>query len=232
MPAVSRRMRSSLEVVCQLNFLSTMKRPRILLADDHAPMLEGISAALAPHYEIVETVGDGRALVEAALRLKPDLIVVDITMPHLNGIDAAMQIKTSLPGIKLLFVTMHSSSAYVRAALEAGGTGYLLKSAVREELLDAVQSVLKGRIYISPVLTPEHLKPLQHPPAAAISCLSKRELEILQLIAEGGTAEEIAQVMNISIKTVAFHRENIKRKLGLRTTSELTKHAIELGLIA
>jgi DNA-binding NarL/FixJ family response regulator len=132
-----------------------MKRPRILLADDDALTLEGISAVLAPHYEIAGTVGDGRALVEAALRLKPVLIVLDITMPHLSGILAARQIKTSLPGIKLLFVTKHSSSAYVKTALEAGGTGYVLKSAVREELLDAVQSVLEGRIYISPGLSTE-----------------------------------------------------------------------------
>ena len=129
-----------------------MKRPRILLADDYAPMLEHIRAILAPHYEIAGTVADGRALVEAALRLRPDLIVSDITMPHLNGIDAAIQIKSNLPGIKLLFVSMHSSSPLVRVALEAGGTGYVLKSRVFEDLLDAVQRVLRGGIYISPVL--------------------------------------------------------------------------------
>jgi len=200
-----------------------MKLHRILLADDHAAVLERIRTVLAPHYEIAGTVADGRALVEAALRLKPDLIVSDITMPHLNGIDAAIQIKSSLPGMKLLFVTMHSNSAYVRAALEAGGAGYVLKSAVFEELLDAVQSVLSGRIYVSPDLSTEYL-------AAATSRLSKRERETLQLIAEGRSAEEIAQAMNISVKTVALHQGNIKRKLGLKTTSELRKHAIKLGL--
>jgi DNA-binding NarL/FixJ family response regulator len=207
-----------------------MKLPRILLADDHASILEGIRAILAPHYEIVGTVADGRALVEAALRLKPDLIVSDITMPHLNGIDAAIQIKTSLPGIKLSFVTSHSSSAYVNAALEAGGTGYVLKSAVREELLDAVRSVQKGNIYVSPGVSTEHLEGFQHP-AAATSHLSTRERETLQLIVEGRNVEEIARAMNISMKTVSFHRGNIKRKLGMRATSELTKHAIDLGLI-
>ena len=207
------------------------KRPRILLADDHPLMLEGIRAVLAPHYEIAGTMSDGRALVEAALRLKPDLIVVDITMPQLNGIDAAIQIKTSLPGIKLLFVSMHSSSVYVRAALDAGGNGYVLKSAVLEELLDAVQSVLRGRVYVSRGLSTEHLGRFQDPAAAATSRLSKREREILRLIAEGQDAKEIAYAMNTSVKTVAFHRGNIKRKFELRTTSELTKHAIELGLI-
>jgi len=135
-----------------------MTRTRILLADDHALTLECISAILAPHYEIAGTAVDGRALVEAALRLKPDLIVVDITMPQLNGIDAARQIKASLPGIKLLFVTMHSSSAYVKAALDAGGTGYVLKSAIGEELLDAVAAVLIGRVYVSSGLSTKHLE--------------------------------------------------------------------------
>lgn len=125
------------------------------MADDDAPTIESITALIASDYEIAGSVADGRALVEAALRLKPDLIVVDITMPLLSGIEAAHQIKTSLPGVKLLFVTMHSSSAYVTAAFEAGGTGYILKSAVLDELLNAVQSVLEGRIYISPGLSTE-----------------------------------------------------------------------------
>ena len=134
-----------------------MKRPRILLADDHALMLEDIRAILAPHYEIVGAVADGRALVEAALRLRPDLIIVDITMPHLSGIEAARQIQTGPPEIKLLFVTMHSSSKYVKAAFEAGDTGYMLESAMREGLLEAVQSVLKGRIYFSPGISTEDM---------------------------------------------------------------------------
>ena len=210
-----------------------MKRARILLADDHTLTLEGIHAILEPHHEITGTVTDGRALLDAAPRLNPDVIILDITMPLLNGIDAAIQIKKSLPEIKLLFVTMHVSPAYLEAALDAGGTGYVLKSAAREELLEAVDSVLKGRIYISPGLSSEHLERFRDPSRAAATLrLSERERETLQLIAEGKTAKEIAQVLSISIKTVAFHRENIKRKLGLRTTAELTKHAIEQGLIS
>ena len=142
-----------------------MKRPRILLADDHTLMLESINTILAPHYEIVGTVADGRALVEAALRLRPDLIIADITMPMLNGIHAAAQIKKSLPGMNLLFVTMHLSTAYIEAAFKAGGTGYVLKSGIREELLDAVQSVLNGRIYVSPNLSIKHLDWFQDDPA-------------------------------------------------------------------
>jgi DNA-binding NarL/FixJ family response regulator len=209
-----------------------MKRARILLADDHPLTLEGIRAVLEPHHEIVGTVTDGRALLDAALRLKPELIVLDITMPLLNGIDAAVQIKKSLPGVKLLFITMHVNPAYLEAALNAGGTGYVLKSAAREELLDAIKIVLNGRIYVTPSLSSEHLKRFEDPYLAAATLrLSARERQILQLIAEGRTAKEMAYVLNISIKTVAFHRDNIKRKLGLRTTAELTKHAIEQRLI-
>ncbi len=136
------------------------------MADDNALMLEDIRAILAPFYEIVGTVADGRALVEAALRLRPGLIVMDITMPLLNGIDSAVQIKKSLPSMKFLFVTMHASTAYKEAAFEAGGTGYVVKSGVCEELLEAVQSVLNGRIYVSPSLSTEHMERLPHPTRA------------------------------------------------------------------
>ena len=140
-----------------------IERPRVLLADDHPVVLEEIRSILALNCEIVGTVTDGRALVEAALRSKPDLIVVDITMPLLNGIEAAVQIKKSLPEMKLLFVTMHSSTAYLKAAFEAGGTGYVLKSGLRDELPDAVQSVLDGRTYISHGLSTEYPERLQDP---------------------------------------------------------------------
>jgi DNA-binding NarL/FixJ family response regulator len=209
-----------------------MKRPRVLLADDHPLTLEGIRAVLEPHLESVGTVSDGRALVEAALRTKPDLIVLDITMPLLNGIDAAVQIRKSLPAVKLLFITMHVSPAYLEAVLNAGGAGYVLKSSAREELLNAAESVLKGRIYITPGLSGKSLAGFADLSKAAASLrLTTREREILQLIAEGRAAKEMAFLLNISAKTVAFHRENIKRKLGLRTTAELTRYAMEEGLI-
>src|SRR5277367_4853565 len=132
------------------------RKTRILLADDHPLTLEGIRVFLQPHFESVGTVADGRALVEEALRLRPDLIILDITMPLLNGIDAAIQIRKFLPDVKLLFVTMHVDPAYLEAALSAGATGYVLKSAAREELLDAIRCVLEGRIYVTPSLSSEH----------------------------------------------------------------------------
>ncbi len=209
-----------------------MKRTRVLLADDHPLSLEGLRRFLEPHLEIVGTATDGRALVEAALRLQPDLIILDITMPLLNGVDAAVQIKKGLPAVKLLFVTMHVNPAYLEAALNAGGTGYVLKSAAREELLGAIKTVMDGGIYVTPSLASGSLERFTDPARAAASLhLSTRERETLQLIAEGRAAKEIAHVLNISIKTVAFHRHNIKKKLGLRTTAELTKHAIEQGLV-
>jgi DNA-binding NarL/FixJ family response regulator len=209
-----------------------MKRTRILLADDHTLMLEGIRSVLEPHHKIVGTVADGRALIEAALRLKPDLIILDITMPLLNGIDAAVQIKNSLPEVKFLFVTMHVNPAYLEAALEAGGTGYVLKSAAREELMNAIKTVLRGRIFVTSSLSGERLERFEDPAeAAAVLRLSAREREVLQLIAEGRATKEMAHLLEISVKTVEFHRDNIKKKLGLRTIAELTKHAIEQGLI-
>ncbi len=209
-----------------------MKRTSVLLADDHPLTLEGLRAFLAPNVESVGTVTNGRALVEEALRLKPDLIVLDITMPLLNGIDAAVQIKKSLPDVKLVFVTMHANPAYLEAALSAGANGYVLKSAAREELLDAIQQVMAGHIYVTPSLSSEQWKRFKDPShAAAALRLSAREREILQLIAEGKANKEIAFVLSISAKTVEFHRENIKRKLGLRSTAELTKCAIEQGLV-
>ncbi len=209
-----------------------MKPARILLADDHPMTLEGIRAFLEPHFLSVGTVTDGRALVEAALSLKPDLIVLDITMPLLNGIEAATRIHKNLPRTKLLFVTMHSDPAYLEAALTAGATGYVLKSAARSELLDACAAVLKGQIYVSPGLSTEPLARFKDPlKATAARHLSPREREVLQLVAEGKATRAMAAILNISVKTVAFHRENIKRKLGLKSTAELTRYAMEHGIV-
>ena len=209
-----------------------MRPTRVLLAADHPLTLEGLRAFLDPHMEIVGTVAAGRTLVDAALALKPDLIILDIAMPLLNGIDAAIQIRKALALVKLLFVTMHVNPTYLEAALAAGATGYVLKSAAREELLDAIRSVMESRIYVSPRLSSEHLERFTDPSRAAATLrLSARERQILQLIAEGRAAKEIAYLLNISIKTVAFHRENVKRKLGVRSTAELTRHAMEQGLV-
>ena len=208
-----------------------MSKPRILLADDHLIVLDGQRGLFAPHFEIVGAVADGRSLVEAAVRLKPDLIVLDVSMPLLSGIAAASRIKPSLPEVKLLFFTMHSELVYVQAAFEAGAAGYLLKSAGTNELLNAIQKVLAGQIYVSTDLSGQwgHLH-APHQVAKAL-LLSSREREVLDLIAEGRSSKEIAGVLGVSVKTVSFHRENIKRKLGVRTIAGLTRNAIAKGSI-
>lgn len=209
-----------------------MKRPRILLADDHALMLDGFSNLLEPKYAVVGTVEDGRALVEAAIRLSPDLIILDITMPILNGIDAAREIRKHVPLVKLLFVTMHTSPTYLQAALEAGANGYAVKSSGRSEILAAVESVLGGSRYVTPGVGGEGLDPSGDPSRAAASLrLTARERQILQLTAEGKSRKEVAFALGISEKTVAFHKDNLKRKLGLRSTAQLTRYALDEGLI-
>jgi len=211
-----------------------MKQGRILLADDHALILEGFQTILAPYYEVVGAVTDGVSLVEEALHCKPDLIILDVTMPLLNGIKAAGQIRKNLPGIKLLFVTMHSSPTYLRAAFHVGATGFVLKSSAREEILDAVEKVMKGQVYITSGVAEEGLEYVREPigkQAVNAVNLTAREQEILQLIAKGHSNKETGFLLQVSAKTVAFHRENIKNKLGLRSTAELTQYAIQEGLI-
>jgi len=209
-----------------------MKRPRILLADDHALMLDGFCNLLKPKYAVVGTAEDGKTLVEAALLLNPELIILDITMPILNGIDAARVIRKRLPQVKLLFVTMHTSPTYLQAALEAGANGYAVKSSGRSEILAAVESVLAGTRYITPGVGGDGLARSADPAEAAASLrLSARERQILQLTAEGKSRKEVAYALGISEKTVAFHRNNLKRKLGLRSTAQLTRYALDAGLI-
>jgi DNA-binding NarL/FixJ family response regulator len=208
-----------------------MKRPRILLADDHALMLDGFSNLLKDKYAVVGTVEDGKALVEAASRLNPDLIILDITMPILNGIDAAREIRKQLPKVKLLFVTMHTSPTYLQAALEAGADGYAVKSSGRSEILAAVETVLGGSRYITPGVGRGGGGSRDPAQAGASRLLTARERQILQLTAEGKSRKEVAYALAISEKTVAFHKENLKRKLGLRSTAQLTRYALDEGLI-
>ena len=211
-----------------------MKRSRILLADDHELILEGLQKILEPYYEVVGAVSDGRSLVDTALRLKPDLIVLGVRLPLLSGIDAARQIGRSLPRVKLLFLTVHANPAYLREALNAGATGYILKSSTREEILGAVTKALAGQTYISPGIVGQDFdlsrwKGKKGTESAA--AITSREREILRMLAEGRTAKEIGSVLGISHKTVAFHRNNVKQKFGLRKTVELIKRVINEGLI-
>jgi DNA-binding NarL/FixJ family response regulator len=209
-------------------------QPRILLADDHSFILAGIRSLLEGHYDLVGQVSDGRSLVEAALRLRPDLTILDVTMPSLNGIDAARQIKKEWPEAKLLFLTMHASAVYLREAVEAGGMGYVLKSSATEELRTAIQKVLKGQSYLAPSFDREILESVQaslRNPGRSSVQLTGRQREVLQLIAEGRVNKEIAVVLKISAKTVEFHRGRIMKRLGVHSMAELILWAVQAGLV-
>lgn len=212
-----------------------MKRPRLLLADDHTLVLEGLRKLLEPHFELVDSVEDGRALMRRAQQLKPDVILLDISMPLLNGIDAARQLRKSLPHTRIIFLTMHAEPDYVTEAFRAGASGYLLKRSAASELVNAVHEVLKGRYYVTPLVARQVLKSVLEPPGkrgAPPVELTSRQREILQLVAEGHTSKEIASLLNVSLKTVEYHKSRLMERLGLRTTAELVRHAIRRGLVS
>jgi two-component system nitrate/nitrite response regulator NarL len=207
-------------------------RVTIIYGEAHGLTMEGFRTVIGRHHRIIGTARDGLDLVDAALRLKPELVVLAISMPRLNGIEAARLIKTRLPTTKILFVTRHDSPNYVQAAMAAGADGYLLKSDDPECLLEAICKVAAGQVYFSPQLSGECLTHRRRPKNVTRELhLTTRERQILQQIAEGHGAKQVAGALRISIKTVSFHRENIKRKLGVRSTAELTRLAMELGLV-
>lgn len=210
-------------------------RARILIADDHTLLLDGIRLMLEPEFELVGSVEDGHALLIAAQQLKPDIILLDISMPLLNGIDAAAQLSKSLPATKLIFVTMHAGAEFVVEAFRAGASGYLLKRAAASELVTAVRQVSKGFTYVSPLVARDAIDLMlasSRPEGKIPGGLTMRQREILQLVAEGKSRKEIASVLHISVKTVEFHKAALMRELDLRSAAELTRYAIEHGLIA
>ena len=212
-----------------------MKRPKILLADDHTVILDGLRSILEADFEIVGAVTDGRALVAAYKKLLPGVVLCDITMPLLNGLDATRQIKKADPEAKIIFLTMHPDVAMAKEALRAGGSGYLVKHSPASEIVTAIQQVLRGRVYLSPLVTKEGLDSFMANvggPGELPSPLSEREREVLQLVAEGKTHKQVAQTLGISVRTAQYHRYNIMKKLGLRTAPELTQYAIKHGIIS
>ena len=211
-----------------------MKRPRILLADDHAVILDGLRSILEADFEIVGAVTDGRALVAACERLHPDVVLSDITMPLLNGLDAARKIKKADPRARIIFLTMHPDVALAKEALRAGGSGYLVKHSPASEIVTAIRQVLQGRVYLSPLVTKDLLDSFMdvEDPGQLPSALSEREREVLQLVAEGHSHKDVARILGISVRTAQYHRYNIMEKLGLRTAPELTQYAIKQGIIA
>ena len=210
-----------------------MKRTRILLADDHKIVLEGLKRLLEPDFDLVGTVEDGRSLVSQAEKLRPDVIIVDISMPLLNGIEAIRQIKKIDPSVKVVFLTMHPDVTYAIRAFEAGAAGYVLKHSASTELLTAIREALQGRTYVTPIIAGELLQSYQvgtHRQPDKAKQLTIRQREILQLFAEGQSVKEIAQILNISTRTVEFHKYNLISMLNLKNFSALIQYAIKHGI--
>jgi DNA-binding NarL/FixJ family response regulator len=209
-------------------------KPRAILADDHELVLDGLRRILEPECDIVFVTCDGRRLITAARELDPDLVILDVSMPALNGLEAARQLRNNGSRARLIFVTMHSDADYLRDALAAGASGYVLKMSASKQLVAAVREVAAGRTYIAPQLR-EMVVPAFNDPEGAKKALQRpltpRQREVLQLIAEGRSAKEIAATLDISPKTVEFHKTSIFESLGLRTTAELTRYALAHRII-
>ena len=209
-----------------------MVRPRVLLADDHRMLREAFAQILQPKCEVVGVVGDGRALLAAARELKPDVVVLDISMPLLNGLDAARQLGRKMPQVKIVFLTINEDPDMAADAMRAGASSYLLKSSAASELLQAIDESIQGRSYITPLVAKGLMEALARGKSADSQLPSPRQREVLQLLAEGRTMKEIARILKITPRTVAFHKYELMKQLGVRSTAELVKTALKLGVVA
>jgi DNA-binding NarL/FixJ family response regulator len=207
-----------------------MARPRILLADDHAMLLEALRALLEPEFEVVGMVTDGRALVAESARLTPDVVVLDIAMPLLNGLDAGRQVKTARRSVKLIYLTMSPEPALAAAALRLGASGYVLKSSAARELKQAIHEALKGLSYITPLIAGEVVGSLMAPRGEQE--LTMRQREVLQLLAEGRSMKEVGDILNVAPRTIAFHKYRMMEQLRLRSSAELIQFAVKQGLVS
>lgn len=208
-----------------------MPRPRILLADDHALLLEAFRALLEPEFEVVATVVDGRSLLDECARLHPDVVVLDIAMPLLNGLDAGRQLRARRDAPKLIYLTMNPDPDLAGEALKFGASGYVLKSSAATELTQAIREALKGRSYITPLITRDVVGSLvtQHD---ARPQLTTRQREVLQLLAEGRSMKEAADILNVAPRTVAFHKYRMMEQLRLKTSAELIRFAVKESLVS
>jgi DNA-binding NarL/FixJ family response regulator len=208
-----------------------MGSPRVLLADDHALLLGAFEKLLAGECEIVGQAADGRALVAAAEELKPDLIVLDISMPLLNGLEAGRQIKHKSPNIKLVFLTMNEDADLAAKAFQSGASAYLLKRSAASELMIAIREVMQGRSYITPLLTEGLIGALLHVDRQPAQELTPRQREVLQLLAEGHSMKEVASLLNLTPRTVAFHKYRMMEQLKVKSTAELIQYAVKHHIV-
>jgi DNA-binding NarL/FixJ family response regulator len=211
-----------------------VKKARVLLADDHGIVVEGLKSLLEPEFELVGAVQDGRALLEAAEQMRPDVIVADISMPMLNGIEALRQLRKKDKQVKVVFLTMHPDVTYAASAFEAGASGYVLKHSAPSELVTAIHEALKGHTYVTPMIAGELMGAYRDGSAkkAAGVELTSRQRDVLQLLAEGKSAKEIAHILNISTRTVEFHKYRMMEDLGIKTVAELVRFAVKHGVVA
>jgi DNA-binding NarL/FixJ family response regulator len=210
-----------------------MSRPRVILADDHTLLLEAFQKLLNDDCDIVGMVSDGRALLAATDSLRPDVVVVDISMPLLNGIDAARQIKQVLPDTRIIFLTMNEDPDLAAAAFRAGASGYLLKRSAASELQTAIREVMRRRSYVTPLVTEGLMGSMLQGPESAHGAqqLTPRQREVVQLVAEGHSMKEVGHILNIAPRTVAFHKYRIMEQLKIRTTAELIQFAIKHHIV-
>jgi DNA-binding NarL/FixJ family response regulator len=207
-----------------------VSRVRVLLADDHKILAEGLKSLLVPEFDLIGVVEDGRAMVEAAKALKPDVIVADITMPQLNGIEALEEVKKFNPNVRVIFLTMHRDTAYARRALEAGAVGFVPKHSALNELVLAVRAAAQGRTFISPTLAGDiKQNPLET--ADPVASLTLRQREILRLLVDGLTTKEIGSKLHISARTVEAHKYRMVESLGIKSNAELIHFAIKHGIV-
>ena len=211
-----------------------MKRTRVLLADDHQMLADALKGVLEPRFEVVGSVRDGRALVEAAAKLRPEVVVVDVAMPQLNGLDAARQIKHNMPSVKLVFMTMNEDPDLVGEAFRAGASAFLLKQAAAFELTDAIDKVLKGGSYVTPRAAEGQANISLREPRSREHAAepTPRQREVIQLLAEGRSMKEVASVLNITKRTVAAHKYAVMELLQLKTNADLVQYAIKHRIIS
>jgi DNA-binding NarL/FixJ family response regulator len=206
-------------------------RPRILLADDHTLLLDAFKALLTPEFDVVGTVTDGRMLLEACVRLDPDVVVLDIAMPLLNGLDAGRQLRAQRRSLKLIYLTMNPCPDLAAEALRLGASGYVLKHSAAHELTQAIREALKGRSYITPLVTRDVVGSLLHHRPGRQE-LTTRQREVLQLLAEGRSMKEVGAILNLTPRTVAFHKYRMMEQLRLKTTAELVQFAVKQGVVS
>jgi DNA-binding NarL/FixJ family response regulator len=209
-----------------------MRHARVLLADDHTIVAQGLASLLREDFDLVGAVGDGQALIDAAQRLRPDVIVADIAMPVMDGLEALHRLKAARLDAKVIFLTMHADAQLATAALRAGASGYMLKHSAGEELITAIQEILQGRTYLTPLIAKDVITSLMAPEQQANATLSPRQREVLRLIAEGRRMKEIAATLQLSTRTVETHKYEMMRALGVQNTAELVRYAIHIGLVA